>query len=150
MEGCNGYARPLDTMMRARDYRLYNMNNLKRARFKDIFPGAAKSDPIDARKGLELFQLRDHLPLVKDVLQEGAATPEEHDILKWLTRRRRRLVREKGRVLNNLQADLHAVCPGLLEMTNDAGNLWFLRFVTSRADFTQLARGARAYAKSEE
>ena len=78
MEGYNGYARPLDQMIRARDYRLFNINNLKLARFKEIFPGAAKSDAIDARKGLELFQLRDHLPLAKDVLQEIAPTPLEN------------------------------------------------------------------------
>ena len=58
MEGYNGYARPLDSMVRQRGYRLYNFNNLKFARFKEIFPGAAKSDRIDARKGLELFQLQ--------------------------------------------------------------------------------------------
>lgn len=140
MEGYNGYARPLDTMIRARDYRLYNINHLKLARFKEIFPGAAKTDALDARKGLELFPLRDPLPMAKKVLQEVAATPEENDILKRLTRRRRHLVREKGRVLNRLQGDLPAVCPGMLEMTNDAGNLWFLRFLTSRPDLTQLAR----------
>ena len=55
MEGYNGYARPLDRMVRARDYRLFNINNVKLARFKEIFPGAAKTDRIDARKGLELF-----------------------------------------------------------------------------------------------
>ena len=71
MEGYNGYARPLDSMVRQHGYRLYNINNLKLARFKEIFPGSAKSDRIDARKGLELFQLRDHLPLAKEVLQEG-------------------------------------------------------------------------------
>jgi transposase len=140
MEGFNGYARPLDTMIRARDYRLYNINNLKLARFKEIFPGAAKTEALDARQGLELFQLRDHLPLAKDVLQEVAATPEENDILKRLTRRRRHLVREKGRVLNRLQSDLQAVCPGLLEITPDAGNRWFLQFLTSRPELTQLAR----------
>lgn len=144
MEGFNGWARPLDTMIRARDYRLYNINNLKLARFKEIFPGAAKTDALDARKGLELFQLRDHLPLAKDVLQEVAATPEENDILKRLTRRRRHLVREKGRVLNRLQSDLQAVCPGLLEITHDAGNLWFLRFLTSRPELTHLARLRRS------
>jgi hypothetical protein len=53
MEGYNGYARPSDSLIRARGYRLYNINNLKLARFKEIFPGAAKSDRIDARKGLE-------------------------------------------------------------------------------------------------
>jgi hypothetical protein len=29
MEGYNGYARPLDSPVRARGYRLYNLNNLK-------------------------------------------------------------------------------------------------------------------------
>jgi len=51
-------------------------NNLKLAPFKEIFPGAAKSDRIDARKGLELFQLSDHLPLAKEVLQEVKGTPQ--------------------------------------------------------------------------
>jgi len=140
MEGFNGYARPLDTLVRAHDYRLFNINNLKLARFKEIFPGAAKTDPIDARKGLELFQLRDHLPMAKDVLQEVHKTPRENEVLKRLSRRRRRLVDERVRVLNNLQSDLQAVCPGLLEITGDAGNLWFLRFITSTDDFRKLAR----------
>lgn len=140
MEGYNGYARPLDGMVRARGYRLYNINNLKLARFKEIFPGAAKSDPIDARKGLELFQLRDHLPLAKEVLQEVGAVPQGNAVLKRLTRRRRRLVNERVRVVNNLQADLQAVCPGLLEITNEAGNQWFLGFLVSADTLPQLCR----------
>ncbi len=149
MEGYNGYARPLDTLVRTRNYRLFNINNLKLARFKEIFPGAAKTDDfpgaaktddIDARKALELFQLRDHLPIAKDVLQEVKATPQENDILKRLSRRRRRLVNERVRVLNNLQADLQSVCPGLLEITGEAGNLWFLRFITSTDDLQKLTR----------
>ena len=44
MEGYNGWARPLDTLVRSRGYRLFNINNLKLARFKEIFPAAAKSD----------------------------------------------------------------------------------------------------------
>jgi Transposase len=55
MEGFNGCARPLDAMVRRRGYRLYNINNLKLARFKEIFPGAAKSDRIDARKDWSCF-----------------------------------------------------------------------------------------------
>jgi len=140
MEGYNGYARPLDSLVRQRGYRLYNINNLKLARFKEIFPGAAKKDRIDARKGLELFQLRDHLPLAKDVLQEVTGSPKENEILKRLTRRRRRLVNERVRVVNNLQADLQAVCPGLLEITTEASNQWFLNFVISGDTILQLAR----------
>jgi transposase len=138
MEGFNGCARPLDAMVRRRGYRLYNINNLKLARFKEIFPGAAKSDRIDARKGLELFQLSDHLPLAKEVLQEVKGTPRENEVLKRLTRRR--LVDERVRVISNLQTDLQAVCPGLLEITKNAGNQWFLNFLVSAPTLPQLAR----------
>lgn len=144
MEGYNGYARPLDSLVRQRGYRLYNLNNLKFARFKEIFPGAAKSDRIDARKGLELFQLSDHLPLAKEVLQEVSGTPKENEVLKRLTRRRRRLVNERVRVVNNLQADLQAVCPGLLEITGEASNQWFLNFLLSADTLPQLARLRRS------
>jgi transposase len=144
MEGYNGHARPLDSMVRERGYRLYNLNNLKFARFKEIFPAAAKSDRIDARKGLELFQLSDHLPLAKEVLQEVTGTAPENEVLKRLTRRRRRLVNERVRVVNNLQADLQAVCPGLLEITGEASNQWFLNFLLSADSLPQLARLRRS------
>jgi transposase len=144
MEGYNGYARPLDSLVRKRGYRLYNINNLKLARFKEIFPGAAKKDRIDARKGLELFQLRDHLPLAKEVLQEVTGTAQENEVLKRLTRRRRRLVNERVRVVNNLQADLQAVCPGLLEITTAASNQWFLNFLLGADTLPQLARLRRS------
>lgn len=144
MEGYNGYARPLDRMVRLRNYRLFNINNVKLARFKEIFPGAAKTDRIDAKKGLELFQLQDLLPTAKGVLQEVAAVPEENDLLKRLTRRRRRLVDEKTRVLNSLQVDLQAVSPGLLETTGDAGNVWFLRFLTCVDSLEKLPRLRRS------
>ena len=144
MEGYNGHVRPLDSLVRARGWRLFNVNNLKLARFKEIFPAAAKTDRIDSAKTLELFQLRDHLPMAGDVLQEVMATPEENHILKRLSRRRRRLVNERGRVANAMQADLQAVCPGLLEITRDAGNLWFLNFLTCRKGLLKLARVRRA------
>jgi len=144
MEGYNGHVRPLDSLVRARGWRLFNVNNLKLARFKEIFPAAAKSDSIDTRKILELFQLRDHLPMAREVLQEVMATPEENDALKRLSRRRRRLVNERGRVVNAMQADLQAVCPGLLEITRDAGNMWFLNFLTCRKGLIKVARVRRA------
>jgi transposase len=144
MEGYNGHVRPLDSLVKARGWRLFNVNNLKLARFKEIFPAAAKSDRIDSAKTLELFQLRDHLPMAGDVLQEVMTTPEENDILKRLSRRRRRLVNERGRVINSLQADLQAVAPGLLQITRDVGNLWFLNFLTCRKGLLKLARLRRA------
>ena len=50
MEGYNGWARPLDGQVQRHGYQLYNVNNLKLARFKEIFPAPAKSDSIDAHK----------------------------------------------------------------------------------------------------
>lgn len=143
MEGFNGWARPLDSQIRARGYRLYNVNNLKLARFKEIFPAPAKTDGIDTRKMLELLTLRHHLPLAKEVLQEVAPVPPENDKLKRLTRRRRQLVNEKVRIANRLHADLQAVCPGLLAITKDVDNLWFLRFLTCRDALPKLARVRR-------
>lgn len=140
MEGYNGWARPLDSLVRAHGYRLFNINNLKLARFKEIFPGAAKTDRIDARKALELFQLQAQFKPAKNVLQELLAAPIEVDMLKRLSRRRRALVDEKARVLSRLQADLQAVCPGLLEITADAGNVWFLSLLAHSDDLRKLAR----------
>ena len=144
MEGYNGHVRPLDSLVKVRGWQLFNVNNLKLARFKEIFPAAAKSDRVDSAKTLQLFQLRDHLPMARDVLQEVMATPEENGILKRLSRRRRRLVNERTRMIGSLHADLQAVAPGLLQITRYAGNLWFLSFLTCRKDIRKLARLRRA------
>lgn len=138
MEGYNGYARPLDERVLLHGYRLFNVNNMKLARFKEIFPGPAKSDPVDARKMLEMFSLKDKLPLAREVLQEVAPVAQVNVQLKALTRRRKQLVNERKRVSSRLQTDLQAVCPGLLDITGEADNLWFLTFLTCRADLTKL------------
>ncbi|MCR4405255.1 MAG: transposase, partial [Candidatus Acetothermia bacterium] len=104
------------------------------------FPGPAKTDALDARKILELFHLKDHLPLATDVLQEAPRVPAENEKLKRLSRRRRQLVNEKVRVVNRMQSDLQAVCPELLSITGSVDNLWFLRFLSSRDDLRKLGR----------
>ena len=45
MEGYNGWARPLDQQIQQRGYRLLNVNNLKLARFKEIFPRPGQKRP---------------------------------------------------------------------------------------------------------
>ena len=140
MEGYNGHARPLDKMIMEKGYKLYNVNNLKLARFREIFPGPAKTDSLDVRKILELFHLKGHLPVAKDVLQEVPGVPKENEKLKRLTRRRKQLVHEKVRVMKRMQADLQAVCPELLGLSRRVDNLWFLRFLSSRDDLEELAR----------
>ena len=63
-----------------------------------------------------------------------------NDKLKRLKRHRRRLVDERVRIINRLQADLQAVCPGLLSITKNANNRWFLNFLTCRDDLSKLAK----------
>jgi transposase len=138
MEGFGGYARPLDARVLTHGWRLYNVNNLKFARFKEIFPAPAKTDAIDAKRMLELFQLRESVPMAKAVLQEVARVGEVEAELKVLTRRRKQLVDDRKRLVMRMQADLHATCPGLLEITGEADNLWFLNLLTLRADLRQL------------
>ena len=140
MEGYNGWARPLDRQVLLRGWRLFNVNNLKLARYKEIFAAPAKSDAIDTRRMLELFRLRGQLRVAREVLQEVAPVALENDKLKRITRRRRQLVGEKARMLNRLQADLQAVCPGLLSITGEADNLWFLSLLGCRDDLRKIAR----------
>ena len=140
MEGYNGWARPLDSQILKRGYKLYNVNNVKLARFKEIFPASAKTDAIDARKIVELFSLQKHLPIAKKVLQEIKLSDDVNQKLKKLTRRRRQLVNEKVAISNRFSSDLQAVAPDLKAITKSIDNLWFLRFMTLRDDIRNLAR----------
>src|SRR5438045_3150239 len=70
--------------------------------------------------------------------------PGTKQYIKRLTRRRRELVNEKTRILNRLQSDLQGVCPGLLEITGRADNKWFLNFLVSAKNFSQLAKIQRS------
>lgn len=139
MEGLGGWARPLDRMIQQRGYELLNVNNVKLARFKEIFAGPAKTDKIDTRKILELMHMREMLPLAKRVLHRVGVIPVENEQLKRFTRRRRQLIDEKTRVSNRLGSDLQAVSPGLLEITGNLDNLWFLNFLSSCEDLSKLA-----------
>lgn len=117
MEGYNGWARPLDQQVLARGWRLYNVNNLKLARYKEIFPAPAKTDVIDARRMLELFAFDGQRSFGRDVLQEVTAASDAQRRLKYLTRRRRQWVADRARRLTRLRCDLQAICPDLLALT---------------------------------
>ncbi len=138
MEGFGGYARPLDTQVLAQGWRLYAINNLKFARFKEIFPAPAKTDAIDARRMLQLMQMRGQVPMAKALLQEVAPVDALHQQLKALTRRRKQLVAERMRLSQRMQAELHAAAPGLLAITGQADNLWFLGLLTCKDDLRKL------------
>lgn len=138
MEGYNGWARPLDQRILAHGWKLFNVNNLKLARYKEIFPAPAKSDNIDSLRMLELFRMRQSHHVARDVLQLVVAAPPENDKLKQFTRRRRQLVNDKVRLVARMGSMLQALCPGLLELTGAVDNIWFLSLLTARADLRKL------------
>ena len=82
--------------------------------------------------------------MAKAVLQEVGVVSAANARLKRLTRRRRRLVNERVRVVNTLQADLQAVCPGLIDITREVGNQWFLHLLVSADTLLQLTRLRKA------
>lgn len=138
MEGYGGYARPLDSQILAQGWRLYAINNLKFVRFKEIFPAPAKTDAIDARRMLQLMQLRERLPMACAVLQEVAPVDQLHQQIKALTRRRKQLVSERMKISQRMQVQLQGAVPGLLAITGQADNLWFLNLLTCRSDLRKL------------
>lgn len=144
MEGYGGYARPLDGQILAQGWRLFAVNSLKFARFKEIFPAPAKTDAIDARRMVQLLQMREHAPMARAVLQEVAPVDALHQQLKALTRRRKQLVAERMTLSQRMQVELQGAVPGLLAITGQADNLWFLNFLTCRAGLRTLQRVRRA------
>ena len=75
MEGYNGWARPLDQQIQQRGYRLLNVNNLKLARFKEIFPAPAKNDHIDTDKMLGAVSAGRHVSAGQERDPGGQAGP---------------------------------------------------------------------------
>ena len=120
---------------------------MKLARFKEIFPAAAKNDRIDTRKTLELFQLRDHLPMAaRCAAGDRRRSPEENRRPQApVTTQTASGQTSVGGFCNALHADLQAVCPGLSEITRDVGNYLVLELsdLPQRA-LPKLARLRRA------
>ena len=86
MEGHGGHARPPDKEIMRRGYELMSVNNLKLARFREVFSGPAKTDELDTRLILDLFHLEEHLPLSKGTLTRVYEVPEENERLMRLSR----------------------------------------------------------------
>jgi transposase len=140
MEGTNGYARPLDQMVKAKGYHLLNVNNLKMARFKEIFASPAKTDRIDAQQIVILMMMAPYMEQTKETLQEVPVLGEIEMRLKRISRRRRQLVNEKVIIQNRMQADLQSVCPGFLDIIKQVDALYVLNFLSFRSDLRKLAR----------
>lgn len=143
MEGTNGYARPLDQMIKGKGYKLLNVNNLKLARFKEIFSAPAKTDSIDAKEIVTLMNMVPFMGQAKETLQEVYDVEETQIKLKRISRRRRQLVDEKVTLLNRMQADLQSVCPGFIDVFKDVSADYVLRLLSLKSDLRKTAKVRR-------
>lgn len=139
-EGSGNGLRPLDGRIQKRGYQLLQINYCKAARFREACAGPAKTDQLDAARGLQLLQLQHHWSEEGTVCEPVQPVAEAERQLRALTQRRRRLVQEKTRLVSQLQANLQALCPGLVSITRRVDNLWFLNLLSCRSQLAQLRR----------
>jgi transposase len=146
MEGLGGYARPLDQQIQKAGFSLLNLNNLKVNRFRQLFGADAKNDHRDAVMIAQMVRLRTSLAGNGErILYPALPVDAVHQRIKRLARRQQRLIAEKVRLLLRMKADLLAVCPSLLGLTQKIDTRWFLRLLVAYPDLTRLKR-ARAQA----
>ena len=115
IEGKNGYGAPFDRMLIESGFRLYNVDNLKLRRFRDVFGAEWRNDRRDAKMLAKMLKLKDHVDAEEEkafILVEK--TPEINEKLKILSRHQQSLIDEKVRIQNRLRKRLLEVCPDIL------------------------------------
>jgi len=83
IEGKNGYGAPFDRILMENGFKLYNVDNLKLRRFRDVFGAEWRNDKRDAKMLAKMLKLKDHV----DTEEEKAfiaveKTPVVHKKLK--------------------------------------------------------------------
>jgi len=145
IEGKNGYGAPFDRILIDRilienGFTLYNVDNLKLKRFRDVFGVEWRNDQRDAKMLAKMLRLRDYL----DVKDEKAfirveKVSEVNERLKILSRHQQTLIDEKVRIQNRLRKRLLEVCPDILEV-GDVDSKKMLRFLVKYPDFSSYKR----------
>ena len=117
IEGKNGYGAPFDRILIENGFTLYNIDNLKLRRFRDVFGAQWRNDQRDAKMLAKMLKLREHLDAKdeKAFITVEKAT-EVNERLKILSRHQQVLIDEKVRVQNRLKKRLLEVCPDILEI----------------------------------
>jgi transposase len=137
MEGKNGYGSPFDRLLIENRFRLYNVDNLKLRRFKDVFGAEWRNDRRDAKMIAKMLKLREHVDKGKEkAFIEVTKMPSVNEKLKVLSRYQQSLINEKTRMQNRLRKRIQEVCPDVLEFGNtDSKKL--LRLLIKYPDFSK-------------
>jgi transposase len=137
MEGKNGYGAPFDRMLIQKGFTLYNVDNLKLRRFKDVFGAEWRNDRRDARMLAKMLKLRDHVDNEKEkAFLEVGKLPVINEKLKIISRHQQSLINEKIRLQNRFRKRLLEICPDILEF-GDMDSKKLLRLLIKYPDFTK-------------
>jgi transposase len=145
MEGRNGYGAPFDRILRESGFPLYNIDNLKLRRFRDVFGAAWRNDRRDARMLAKLMKLRYQLNGEREkAFIPVQRVPLVHEKLKIISRHQEELISEKVRLCNRLGKKLLEVSPGILDMFKKVESKKLLRLLVRYPDFSRYKRIRRA------
>ncbi len=137
IEGKNGYGAPFDRILMEEGFTLYNVDNLKLRRFKEVFGSEWRNDQRDARMLAKMLKLRDHVDSGNEkAFIEVEKTPEVNEKLKILSRHQQTLIDEKIRIQNRLRKRLLEVSPGIFEFGDTDGKK-LLRILAKYPDFSK-------------
>ena len=137
IEGKNGYGAPFDRILMGNGFKLYNVDNLKLRRFRDVFGSEWRNDRRDAKMLAKMLRLKDHM----DAEEEKAfiaveKTPAVHEKLRILSRHQQSLIDEKIRIQNRLRKRLLEVCPDIMEH-GDTNSKKLLQLLLKYPDFSR-------------
>jgi transposase len=145
IEGKNGYGAPFDRMLIESGFKLYNVDNLKLRRFRDVFGAEWRNDRRDAKMLAKMLKLKDHLDADKEKAFIAVEKPPAvHEKLRILSRHQQSLIDEKIRIQNRLKKRLLEVCPDILEFgdTNSKKLLQLLKKYPDFSGYKKITMGA--------
>ncbi len=137
MEGKNGYGAPFDRILIEKGFTLYNVDNLKLRRFKEVFGAEWRNDRRDARMLAKMLKLREYVDQEKEkAFIEIGKSPVVNEKLKILSRHQQSLINEKTRLQNRFRKRLLEICPDILEF-GDMDSKKLLRLLIKHPDFSK-------------
>ncbi len=140
IEGKNGYGSPFDRILIERGFTLYNVDNLKLRKFREVFGAEWRNDRRDAKMLAKMVKIRDQVESDREkVFIEVEKPPLVNEKLKILSRHQKSLINEKVRIENRLRKRLLEICPDILEF-GDTGSKKLLRVLIKYPDFRRYKR----------
>ncbi len=134
IEGKNWYGAPFDRILLESRFKLYNVDNLKLRRFREVFGAEWRNDRRDAKMLAKMLKLKDHMDVEEKAFIEVEKTPAVNEKLKILSRHQQSLIDEKTRLQNRLRKRLLEVCPDILEF-GDTNSKKLLQLLKRYPDF---------------